>query len=192
MELIAASRIVKAQARVHAAQPYSDKITEVVQDLAATGAGTDSPLLVPRPEIHRVAHIVFTADRGLCGAYNSSVVRAAEGSIREQAALGRDYSLVVVGRKAESYFRYRNYRIDASFTGFSDNPTYEDARSIAAAVEPNFLAGEVDLVELVYTRFVSAGAQEVVRRPLMPLDRETLGEGEPAPAARAAGGVRSG
>jgi F-type H+-transporting ATPase subunit gamma len=182
MELIAASRIVKAQARVHAAQPYSDKITEVVQHLAAAGAGTDSPLLVPRPEIHRVAHIVFTADRGLCGAYNSSVVRAAEGSIREQAELGRDYALVVVGRKAEGYFRYRNYRIDATFTGFSDNPTYEDARAIAAAVEPKFLAGDIDLVELVYTRFVSAGVQEVVRRPLMPLDRETLGEGAtPAP-----------
>ena len=181
MELIAASRIVKAQARVHAAQPYSDKITEVVQDLAAAGAGTDSPLLVPRPEIHRVAHIVFTADRGLCGAYNSSVVRAAEGSIREQAELGRDYSLVVVGRKAESYFRYRNYRIDAVFTGFSDNPSYEDARRIAASVEPRFLSGDVDLVELVYTRFISAGSQEVVRRPLMPLDRELLGDSESTP-----------
>jgi F-type H+-transporting ATPase subunit gamma len=188
MELIAASRIVKAQARVHAAQPYSDKITEVVQDLAAAGAGIDSPLLVPRPEIHRVAHIVFTADRGLCGAYNSSVVRAAEGSIREQAELGRDYSLVVVGRKAESYFRYRNYRIDAVFTGFSDNPSYEDARRIAAAVEPQFLAGEVDLVELVYTRFVSAGSQEVVRRPLMPLDRELLDEAETRPGHAAAPG----
>ena len=95
MELIAASRIVKAQARVHAAQPYSDKITEVVQDLAAAGAGTDSPLLAPRPEIHRVAHVIVTADRGLCGAYNSSVLRAAEGSIREQAELGRDYALFV-------------------------------------------------------------------------------------------------
>jgi F-type H+-transporting ATPase subunit gamma len=192
MELIAASRIVKAQARVHAAQPYSDKITDVVQDLAAAGAGTDSPLLVPRPEIHRVGHIVFTADRGLCGAYNSSVVRAAEGSMREQAALGRDYSLVVVGRKAESYFRYRNYRIDASFTGFSDSPTYEDARAIAAAVEQPFLAGDVDLVELVYTRFVSAGTQEVVRRPLMPLDRETLGEGATEPAAGTPGAASPG
>jgi F-type H+-transporting ATPase subunit gamma len=181
MELIAASRIVKAQARVHAAQPYSDKITEVVQDLAAAGAGTDSPLLVPRPETRRVGHIVFTADRGLCGAYNSAVVRAAEGSIREQTELGRDYSLVVVGRKAEGYFRYRNYRIDAVFTGFSDSPTYEDARRIVAAVEPGFLAGEVDMVELVYTRFISAGAQEVVRRPLMPLDRELLGDAESAP-----------
>jgi F-type H+-transporting ATPase subunit gamma len=183
MELIAASRIVKAQARVHAAQPYSDKITEVVQDLAAAGAGTNSPLLTPRPEIHRVAHVVVTADRGLCGAYNSSVLRAAEGSLREQDALGRDYALFVVGRKAEGYFRYRNYRIEGAFTGFSDNPTYEHARAIAAAVEPGFLAGEIDLVELVYTRFVSAGFQEVVRRPLMPLDRETL---DPGAASRAA------
>jgi F-type H+-transporting ATPase subunit gamma len=93
---------------------------------------------------------------------------------------------VVVGRKAEGYFRYRNYRIDAAFTGFSDTPTYEDARRIAGAVEPRFLAGEVDLVELVYTRFISAGAQEVVRRPLMPLDRELLGETDSAPAAGAA------
>jgi F-type H+-transporting ATPase subunit gamma len=188
MELIAASRIVKAQARVHAAQPYSDKITEVVQDLAAAGAGTNSPLLTPRPEIHRVAHVVVTADRGLCGAYNSSVLRAAEGSLREQAELGRDYALFVVGRKAEGYFRYRNYRIEGAFTGFSDNPTYEHARAIAAAVEPPFLAGEIDMVELVYTRFVSAGFQEVVRRPLMPLDRETLDpevdrRAAPAPAA---------
>jgi len=188
MELIAASRIVKAQARVHAAQPYSDKITEVVQHLAAAGAGTDHPLLVPRPEIRRVAHIVFTADRGLCGAYNSAVVRAAEGSIREQAELGREYSLFVVGRKAEGYFRYRGYRIDAAFTGISGNPTYEDARRIASAVEPRFLTGEVDLVELVYTRFISPGAQEVVRRPLMPLDREVLGEGAPAADGHVDGG----
>ena len=190
MELIAASRIVKAQARVQAAQPYSDKITEVVQDLAAAGAGTDSPLLVPRPEINRVAHIVVAADRGLCGAYNSSILRAAEGSMREQDALGRDYALFVVGRKAEGYFRYRNYRLDGVFTGFSDNPSYEHAREIAAAVEPRFLAGEIDKVEIIYTRFVSAGFQEVVLRPLMPLDRETV-EGVPAPsaggAAKAAG-----
>ncbi len=186
MELIAASRIVKAQARVQAAQPYSDKITEVVQDLAAAGAGTDSPLLVPRPEINRVAHIVVAADRGLCGAYNSSVLRAAEGSMRDQDALGRDYALFVVGRKAESYFRYRNYRLDGVFTGFSDNPTYEHAREIVAAVEPRFLDGEIDKVEIIYTRFVSAGFQEVVLRPLMPLDRETI-EGVPSPAGATPG-----
>ena len=115
MELIAGSRIVRAQARVQAAVPYSDAITEVVRDLAATGAGTSSPLLMPRPEIRTVAHVVITADRGLCGGYNSSVLRAAEGSMRANAELGRDYRLILVGRKAESYFRYRDYRIADSF-----------------------------------------------------------------------------
>ncbi len=178
MELIAGSRIVKAQARVAAAVPYSEKITEVVQDLAAAGAATSSPLLVPRPEIRTVAHVVIAADRGLCGGYNSAVIRAAEGSMREHKGLGRDYSLVVVGRKVESYFRYRDYRIASSFTGFSDQPSYEDARAIASAVERPFLAGDVDLVQLIYTRFVSAGTQEVVIRPLMPLDRETFQGGD--------------
>ncbi len=123
----------------------------------------------------------ITADRGLCGAYNSSVIRAAEGSMNEQAELGRDYALVVVGRKAESYFRYRNFNIDHSFTGFSDRPSYEDARAIGRAVTAGFLAGEFDMVELVYTRFVSAGSQEVVRRPLVPLDAGVVEGGDARP-----------
>jgi F-type H+-transporting ATPase subunit gamma len=124
--------------------------------------------------MRKVAHVVIAADRGLCGAYNSTVIRAAEGSIREQTALGRDYGLIVVGRKAEAYFRFRHYRIDAAFSGFSEQPSYEDARTIARALEGPFLAGEYDLVELIYTRFVTVGTQEVVLRPLMPLDREVL------------------
>jgi F-type H+-transporting ATPase subunit gamma len=174
MELIAASRIVKAQAQVAAATPYANMITDVVGHLAAAGAATDSPLLVPRPEIRRVAHVVVAADRGLCGGYNSAVIRATEGALREQDALGRDYHLVVVGRKAEGYFRYRNFRIASAFTGFSDQPTYEHAREIAAAVSGPFVEGDIDLVQIVYTRFVSAGFQEVLIRPLMPLDSETV------------------
>jgi F-type H+-transporting ATPase subunit gamma len=192
MELIAASRIVRAQGRVQAAVPYSDAITEVVRDLAAAGAGRDSALLTPRPEVRKVAHVVIAADRGLCGGYNSAVIRAAEGSMRENAALGRDYALILVGRKVESYFRYRNFRIDAVFSGFSDQPSYEDARSIARAVEAPFLAGEYDLVELVYTRFVSSGRQEVVVRPMMPLDLQILEGGDARPDARVEGEVPPG
>src|SRR5215471_1860020 len=173
-ELIAASRIVRAQARVHAAVPYSDTITQVVHDLADAGAAGDSPLLTPRAELRKVAHVVIAADRGLCGGYNANITRAAEGTIREHAAAGRDYGLVVVGRKAESYFRFRNYRIDAALTGFSDQPSYEDARAVARAVTEPFLSGEYDLVEIIYTRFVSVGSQEVLVRPLMPLEREVL------------------
>jgi len=185
MELIAASRIVRAQARVQAAVPYSDTITEVVRDLAAGGAGGDSAFLTARPEIRKVAHVVVAADRGLCGGYNSSVIRAAEGSMREHAEAGRDYGLILVGRKAESYFRFRGFRIDQVFSGFSDQPSYENARDIARAIEKPFLDGEYDLVELIYTRFVSAGRQEVVVRPVMPLDREILagGDARPTPVA---------
>jgi F-type H+-transporting ATPase subunit gamma len=185
MELIAASRIVRAQARVAAAVPYSDLITEVVRDLGAASTGVESPLLTRRPEIARVGHVVLTADRGLCGAYNSSVIRAAEGSMREQDEQGRDYALFLVGRKAESYFRYRNFRIDSTFSGFSDQPSYEDARTIADAVRESYLEGHVDMVELIYTRFVSAGRQEVVVRPLMPLDRDVVLGGDAKPSATA-------
>jgi F-type H+-transporting ATPase subunit gamma len=188
MELIAASRIVRAQQRVHAAQPYSDQITEVVRDLSAAGGEVSSPLLTARPEIRRACHVVIAADRGLCGAYNSSVVRAAEGEIRNDALRGVDYSLVLVGRKAESYFRFRNYRIDAVFTGFTENPSYEDARAISRQVVDMYEAGEVDSVELVYTRFVSAGFQEVVLRPLVPLEHEVLAGGDARPAADANAG----
>jgi F-type H+-transporting ATPase subunit gamma len=146
---------------------------------------------VPRPEVKKVCHIVVTADRGLCGAYNSSVIRAAEGSMREHGELGRDYSLVLLGRKGEGYFRYRNFRIDESFTGFSEQPSYEDARRVAAAVTRRFLSGEVDLVEIIYTRFVSVGSQEVVLRPIMPLEQEVVADGDGRPEPTEAGTAAS-
>ena len=167
-ELIAASRIVRAQGRVHAAQPYSDSITEVVSDLAS-GGGISSALLVPRPEVRNVAHIVIAADRGLCGAYNSNVLRTAEAAIAEDLTAGRGYSLITSGRKAEAYFRYRDYEITAAFSGFSDQPTYENARPIGEAATSRFLAEETDLVEIIYTRFVSAGIQVVERQTLVPM-----------------------
>jgi F-type H+-transporting ATPase subunit gamma len=176
MELIAASRIVKAQQRVVAAVPYSDQITEVVKDLAAAGT-SNSPLLVGRP-VTTTAYIAITADRGLCGGYNAGVQRATEGEIKRDVLRGSDYRVIAVGRKAEGYFRFRGYKIARTFSGFSDNPTYADAKAIAAYVMEQYLAGEIDRVELVYTRFISAGSQEVVQRPLVPLDRETTEGGD--------------
>jgi F-type H+-transporting ATPase subunit gamma len=177
-ELIAASRIVKATAAVEAAQPYSEAITQVVRDLSAGGSGSDSPLLTPRPEIRRVAFIVIAADRGLSGAYNSSVIREAERAVLAEVARGRDYSIVAVGRKAESYFRYRDYKIDAVCSGFSDQPRYDDARQVGAAATAAFLAGDTDEVQIVYTEYRSAGVQLVVRRTLMPLVRDDIPAGD--------------
>ncbi len=181
MELIAGSRIVRAQARVAEAVPYSEQITEVVGDLAAAGGAVQSPLLDARDEIRTVGHVVITADRGLAGAYNSSVLRAAEGEMKEMRELGRENASFVIGRKGEGYFRYRDYAMAGTFTGFSDQPSYEDARAIAAAVREPFLDGEIDLVQIIYTRVISVGSQEVVVRPLMPLDRETLAGGDGLP-----------
>ncbi len=127
---------------------------------------------------------MIAADRGLSGAYNASVIRAAEGEIKNDALKGIGYSLVLVGRKAESYFRFRGYDIDAVFTGFTETPSYEDAREIGRRVVDLYLSGEVDSVELVYTRFVSAGFQEVVLRPLVPLEREILDGGDAKPRGR--------
>jgi F-type H+-transporting ATPase subunit gamma len=178
MELIAASRIVKAQQRVAAAVPYSEQITEVVKDLAAAGGSSSSPMLVGR-EVEKVtAYVAITADRGLCGGYNAGVQRATEGEIKVGALAGKDYTVVAVGRKAEGYFRFRGYKIDASFSGFSDTPSYENARAIAEHVTELFQSGAVDRVELIYTRFISAGSQEVVVRPLVPLDRSTVEGGD--------------
>ena len=183
MELIAASRIVKAQQRVAAAVPYSDQITEVVKDLAAAGGSTASPLLAGRETVSNVAYVVITADRGLCGGYNAGVQRAAEGEIKADVLQGRDYSVIAVGRKAESYFRFRGYKIKAQFAGFSDAPSYANAKEIGQHVVDLFVNGEVDRVELIYTRFISAGSQEVVQRPLVPLERDTVAGGDGRPVA---------
>ncbi len=181
MELIAASRIVKAQQRVQAAVPYSEQITEVVRDLAAAGGSSDSPLLVVRETIGRVCYVSITADRGLCGGYNAGVLRATEGEIKVDVLEGRDYVVVPVGRKAESYLRFRGYHMDKAFNGFSDQPSYADAKAIGEHVVGMYSRGEVDKVVLVYTRFITAGSQEVVMRPLVPLEREIMvgGDGRP-------------
>lgn len=178
MELIAGSRIVKAQQRVQAAVPYSEQITEVVKDLAAAGGATDSPLLVERPEIKTSCYVVITADRGLCGGYNAGVQRAAEGEIKADVLAGKGYEIIPVGRKAESYFKFREYRLGEKFAGFSDNPTYDDAKAIGQHVVGLFSSGHVDKVELVYTRFITAGNQEVVLRPLVPLSADTVVGGD--------------
>ncbi len=134
MELIAASRIVRAQQRVLAARPYIEQLTAVIANLARAGGGLNHPLLEKRESVSTVGFVVITADRGLCGGYNANMQRATERAIAREQAAGRDYRLIAVGRKGNNFFRYRKYRLDGSFAGFSEKPTYEDARAIAAEV----------------------------------------------------------
>jgi F-type H+-transporting ATPase subunit gamma len=183
MELIAASRIAKAQQRADAARPYSEKLTEVIRNLAAAGASGGSPLLGERHEVRTVAYVVIAADRGLCGAYNGNVIRAAERSMNRLRSEGTRTRLVTVGKKATSYFRFRGWDIDASFEGFADQPSYEDARRIAEFVVERFEQEDYDKVELAYTRFLSVASQRVVVRRFVPLDPALLETASDGPSA---------
>jgi len=172
MELIAASRIVRAQQAIAAARPYVTKIAEVVEHVSDTPEARDHPLFRRAESAQNAAIILVTADRGLAGGYNSSIVRTVERMVRDHRSRGLEPQLVTVGRKGESYFRYRRQPIMASITGVSDRPSYEDARRIVAAVMEPFVAGELDQIELVFTRFVSLGSQVVTTKQLVPLVRD--------------------
>jgi F-type H+-transporting ATPase subunit gamma len=177
MELIAATRVMKAMQRADAARPYARQITAVIENLAAGGASVDHPLLREAGEVAKVGFIVIAGDRGLAGAYNSSVIRAAEREVMGHQSDGRDYSLFCVGKKPAGYFRFRGYRVDHSYAGFSDSPSYEDARLVADDIAAAFIAGEIDMVVLVYTEFVSMGTQRVQVRRFLPLeDTATMAE----------------
>ena len=178
MELISASRIAKAQERVAAARPYSERITDVIRNLASAGAGGDSALLNPRAEVTTVAYVVVAADRGLAGGYNSSVIRGAERAMAADKAAGRETALITVGKKAQGYFRFRGYEIAESFSGFSDDPSYEDARQVAAHVAAAFESGEYSEVHIAYTQFLSMGTQVSKVVQYMPLDTSAIEETE--------------
>ena len=173
MELIASSRIIRAQQRVEAARPYAEKMRELMASVARNAGNIDHPILQPRDEAGTVGLIVITADRGLAGAYNSNVIRAAERNMREH----QDTKLFLSGKKAVSYFRFRGYDFSDSWMGYSDRPRIEDARRIAKATVEAFAQGEVDEVRLGYTRYESALTQRPVVVKLVPAPREEL-EGE--------------
>jgi len=175
MELIAASRIVKAQGRVRSAKPYSEKVTDVIANLAGGGAGVDHPLLTQADQVNRVAYVVIAADRGLCGGYNNNVLRAVERAIAADQAQGRQYVLVLSGKKAAGYFSFRGYEVHAAFEGFSDQPNYSDAKTMAESVAELFESGDVQQVRLAYTRFLSMGSQEVTVDQFMPLEASEIG-----------------
>lgn len=188
MELIAATRVVKAMQRAGAARPYANHITAVIENLAAGGTEVDHPLLRRTDEPRAAGVIAVAGDRGLAGAYNTSVIRAAERRLMDHTGQGRGYALFCVGRKSARYFRFRNYRVDHAFDGFSDNPGYDDARRVAETVSGAFVGGDVDVVYLVYTEFVSMGVQRVVTRQFLPLEETAViaAEGGGTPEATAA------
>ena len=168
MELIAASQMVRAQGRIAGSRPYLAGIERVLADVASDGTAPER--LIGRPESPgRVGVVAVVSDRGLCGGYNAFVLRTADRLIRTGEQAGRSFVLSTAGKKAIGYFRFRGRQVDHSFT-MSDRPSYEDARKLAATVVAPFMSGELDLVQLVSTRFFSAGTQSVEVRQLLPLE----------------------
>jgi F-type H+-transporting ATPase subunit gamma len=186
MELIAASRILKAQARVAAARPYSEQITEVIRNLAAGGAGLDHPLLTQREADDAIAYVAVAGDRGLAGGYSSGVIRHVERAMVADRAAGKRVVLFAVGKKAVRYFRFRGIAMEASFEGVIDSPRYDQAKEIAAAISAVYNAGDVDRVDVVYNQFLSAGSQRLAQRTLMPLDTAAVTEAAAAEGPGAA------
>ncbi|MBW0103685.1 F0F1 ATP synthase subunit gamma [Pseudonocardia sp. KRD291] len=187
-ELIATSRIAKARARVDEARPYAEEMTRTLSELASNSA-LDHPLLVEREEPKRAAVLVVTSDRGQCGGYNANVLKEAERLqelLREQ---GKEPVLYVIGRKGVSYYRFRKREVEESWTGFSEQPSYEHAAEAARTLVAAFMAGVddsgdgagedgvqgVDELHLVYTSFKNMITQTPQARRMAPLEVEYSG-----------------
>ena len=182
MELIASSRIVKASRRVEAARPYAEQLRNLMASVTRNAGNLDHPLLKKREEgSGRVGMIVISADRGLAGAYNSNVIRAAE---RDMAKHGGDHKLFLSGKKAISYFKFRGYDFSDAWEGYSDQPKIENARKVARAAVEAFSNGDIDEVRLAYTKFESALTQRPVVVRLLPASSEEVaGDETDAPKA---------
>jgi len=180
-ELIAASRVVRAQRQVEQARPYASEVTSALSTIATTEGNLRHPLLERRAEVKAAAVLVITSDRGFAGPYNANVLRTAEELL---ARLRQDHiepKLYVTGRKGVNYYRFRQRELAGSWTGFSDAPRYDNAREVATTLLRAFLDHEVDEIHAVFTDFVTAVAQHAEARRLIPLVVEERDERPPQP-----------
>lgn len=184
MELIAASRIVRAQQRVKQSMPYIEKLTDVIRNVGAA-AGDASHLLLERRAVRTTGVLVISSDRGLAGAYNGNVIRLGEQRIATHRREGREVRIYVVGKRAQSYFRYRGYQLERSFLGVTDAPGYGDARAIANTLMDEYAGGAVDAVEVFHTRYVTALTQRPIRFDLLPIEPPAQQEAVPGGEAAA-------
>jgi F-type H+-transporting ATPase subunit gamma len=185
MELVATSRIAKAQERVAASLPYANAITGVLTALASS-SNVDNPLLTPRERVERAGVLLITSDRGLCGGYNVNAIRTAEQLIERLKADGKQVVLYVIGRKGIAYYRFRGRDIEQSWSGFSEQPTFADARTVGETLIAAFTAGAddsgdhpgeddvlgVDELHIVSTQFKSLMTQTTQAKFLAPMEIE--------------------
>ncbi|CAM5506720.1 ATP synthase gamma chain OS=Streptomyces tendae OX=1932 GN=atpG PE=3 SV=1 [Streptomyces tendae] len=177
MEMIAASRVVKAQRKVAASTPYAQELTRAVTAVG-TGSNTKHPLTTEADSPARAAVLLLTSDRGLAGAFNSNAIKAAEQLTERLEREGRQVDTYIVGRRGLAHYNFRERKVVESFAGFTDEPTYADAKKVAAplieAIEKDTAEGGVDELHIVYTEFVSMMTQTAVDSRLLPLSLEEV------------------
>jgi F-type H+-transporting ATPase subunit gamma len=171
MEMVATAKIRKAQDRIESARPYALAMMEVLDNVARFVQGATHPLLEVHDRRERIVVIAVASDRGLCGAFNSNILRLAEGIIRDERAAGAETDVIAVGKKAVGYFRYRGVEPVASYRDMTDKPTIADARSMASHVISGYTSGEFDAVKIVFNRFKNVADQIPEVHDLLPLSQ---------------------
>ncbi|MEU6121334.1 F0F1 ATP synthase subunit gamma [Streptomyces sp. NPDC047123] len=179
MEMIAASRVVKAQRKVAASTPYATELTRAVTAVG-TGSNTKHPLTTEAETATRSAVLLLTSDRGLAGAFNSNAIKAAEQLTERLVAEGKEVDTYIVGRRGLAHYNFRERKVVESWSGFTDEPTYADAKKVAVplieAIEKETAEGGVDELHIVYTEFISMMTQTAIDGRLLPLSLEEVAE----------------
>ncbi|MFS0836240.1 ATP synthase F1 subunit gamma [Paenibacillus sp. 1P03SA] len=174
MEMVAASKLKRAQTNAEASRPYADKIREVVFSVAAGSKGVQHPMLQVR-KVKRTGYLVLTSDRGLAGGFNANVLRKALNAIRERHKSTDEYAVFVVGRKGRDFFKRRNIPVFDEVTGLSDSPTFADIKQLASSAVQNFIDGNYDELYVYYNQFHNAITQTPVEKKLLPLEQPESG-----------------
>jgi F-type H+-transporting ATPase subunit gamma len=174
MELVAAAKLRRAQARIEAMRPYAERMEELMVGVARASSSVRGLPLLQRREVRTAAILPLTGDRGLAGAFNAQVLREAFATERRLREEGVEQRWLVAGRKGASTLRFRRYEVEQAWAGFSDSPRYEDAQAIAHRVAELYAEQEVDRVVVIYNHFESALTQRVVAQDVLPIPESLL------------------
>jgi F-type H+-transporting ATPase subunit gamma len=175
MRLVAAAKVRRAQEQVLRSRPFADRLARILQNLQTRMAfeTADAPLLAARP-LGTITLLVVTGDRGLCGGYNANVIKRSEQRFAELKGQGYTVDMVLMGRKAITYFQNRNYPVRTTFTGLEQVPTAAEANQISNEVLAEFISGSTDRVEIIYTKFINLVSSKPVVQTLLPLDAQGI------------------
>lgn len=182
MELIATARFRNAQARASQAEAYTRKIAELAADLSATAGSVTHPLLQKHPEVKNAVLLVLCSNRGLCGGYNASILREANGTLRQMRSDGITPHLELSGKRAITFFKYAGVKGEHTFTHFEDKPRFDEVEPLADRYIAAFTSGKIDRVDVAYMKFLSASTQKAVVETLLPLERSTAQTTKTKPA----------